>query len=194
MKKVEIELFRFHELEQHVQEKLIQQEADVDTSHVYEDARETVDKFLELFPDLATGNRSWLEPVTHYMHPNIMQMEGLRLQKWLVNNLWNDIYRPKYTYKPGNRRNRRSNCQVESVCPLTGVCYDHYILMPIMDVIKWKSDHTHTTMDMLISDCFERLRMTINNEVEYLTSAESIKDMLRCNGLWYTKYGQVIHL
>lgn len=194
MKKVEIELFRFHELEQHVQEKLIQQEEDVDTSYVYRDARETVDKFLELFPDLTTSNRSWLEPVTYYMHPNIMQMEGLRLQKWLVNNLWNDIYRPKYTYKPGNRRNRRSNCQVESVCPLTGVCYDYDILMPIMDVIKWKSDHTHTTMDMLISDCFERLRMAINNEVEYLTSAESIKETLGCNGLWYTKYGEVIHL
>ena len=198
MKKVEIELFQFDELEQEAQDKLIEEYEFYDESEFnYDEAEKTVEKFLDLFPRLKTGTRSWLDPYTHSMEDNILQLEGLRLRTWLINNVWPKIYKPKFIHKGAigiNTKSRYSKVQLESCCPLTGVCWDNDILEPIHKTIKWKGGYRHLSMEDIIERCFNNLKKSLESATEYCQSKEYISERLRNDNKWYTSQGIEINL
>lgn len=198
MKKVEIEVFQFEELEHEIQDRLAE-DYDVyeESENAYSEAEDTVNKFLELFPDLTTSTRPWLDPYTGRMEDYLVTLNGLRLRTWLINNIGPKIYKPKFLYKGAigiNTRSRYSNVQVESSCPLTGVCWDEDILEPIHKVIKWEDGYRDLCMVHVIEYCFDNLRKSLINSAEYYNSVEYAKEQMKMEDKWYTKNGTEIDI
>lgn len=69
---------------------------------------------------------------------------GVRLLKFIVNNYWHSLFKPK-TYWHGKdfNKQRRSRISVTEDCVLTGYCADMDILKPIYDFLKAPDKHTN---------------------------------------------------
>jgi hypothetical protein len=79
-------------------------------------------------------------------------------------------------------------------CPLTGVCYDMSLLMPILDLIERydAKSHDHETFDSLINQCFSELAKDIESEVEANeTEEELIEDRIECNDVTFLEDGTI---
>ena len=78
---------------------------------------------------------------------------GVRLLKFIVNNYWHSLFKPKtYWYGKDFNKQRRSRISVTEDCVLTGYCADMDILKPIYDFLKAPDKHTnlHDLMDPLL--------------------------------------------
>lgn len=192
MKTLEITLYKFDELSEEAKQRAFGN-WEPDTSYVYDDAHETVKKFHEVF-GTKTGHRSWLDVITDHIEDNIMDLTGLRLRKYMINNFWNQIYKGKYYslwsekeqnphYREvggapwGKLKERYSRVMFDNCCPLTGVCYDDSLLSPIIELIDNYDTNKHesVTFEDLINECFDELKKDIENEVEARQSIEEFE-------------------
>ena len=70
---------------------------------------------------------------------------GIRLLKYIVNNYWHTLFKPKAYYLKGNyKKRRKSRVFTDNCCVLTGYCADEDILRPIYDFLK--APDTRTTL------------------------------------------------
>jgi len=220
MKTIEISLYKFDELSEAAQQKAINNEREnVCVDFIYDDAYCTVKAFNNVF-GTSEGRNSWLDVDTSSFEDAILELKGFRLQKYLWNNFKDTLYKRKYLKTGENRINngdwlwhkmRRlntiqngenkgliyfsyySNIKKESKnCNLTGMCYDEDILEPIYDFLE-KRDFSNCTIDFesLINDCFDELRKTVENEIEYRNSDEAICEDLSDNDQDYLKSGKL---
>lgn len=99
----------------------------------------------------------------------------------------------KYTYK---YRRSRVISEYNDNCPLTGMCYDYYLLKPIIDYYdSWCSySNTFSFVD-LIEQCYDSFFKTWHEEYEYWADNEdAIREELHHNqyeGRLYHKDGEV---
>ena len=96
MKTVKTKIYSFNELTEEAQQNAINQYRNDFLNHdfIYDDAYKTVEKFNELF-GLKEGQSSWLNFSTNFEN-NIEDLKGLRLQKYILNNYGNDLFKRKY--------------------------------------------------------------------------------------------------
>lgn len=211
MKTIEIKLYKFSELSEESKEKAIsdyRQSSQFDHQFIYDEAYQTVKKFHEVF-GTSEGYNSWLDVRTSHIDDCILELKGLRLRTYILNNFGDGIYQKKYlkhgkltTEKPKYHRMRKvieikhgsnkglfsssyySNIQKSKDCALTGVCYDMDILDEFYRFIENYREYPsadYQTFQDLIGYSFESLRISIKNEIEYRESDEYISEEIEAN-------------
>lgn len=192
-----IEIFKFSELTEMAKEKAInwyRNDLDLDIQIYYDEAHATVDKFNQLF-GVKNGSRSWLEFDLSGIDENLLDLTGLRLRTYVINNFFSRLYKGKYyslwsnTEKADNvygkkLKSRHSKVIFNNDCVLTGVDYDNCMLQPVYELIEWseKSDyHSYQTFENLINDCYKALEQSIEETISYLNSDTSIIENIEAN-------------
>jgi RecG-like helicase len=192
-----ISIYEFSELSENVKQKVLENFDTelIHTDHIYYDSQKTLEKFKE---NIAYKLK--------YMEND--DITGLRLHKWILNNLYIELFKPKFIgsidkiikhkrlennyYKSGNVSSHYySGINVDNSCVLTGVCYDDDILTPIYEFLKNPYD---LTFRELINDCMENLEKSLQSELDYLTSEEGIIEHIACNDYMFTENGDIVNL
>lgn len=192
-----LKLFTFNELSENAKAKALNDfnYSEYNFEYIYDDANNT----LKAFKDTFENNDS-----------NINELEVLRLYKYIINNYYNVLFKPKYIgslkkdvpvyhkriktkqYKNGKISNfYYSNVLKDNCCVLTGVCYDNDILAPIYEFLK---SPYNINFDELISDCLDSLEKSIQNEINYNYTDEAKAEYLNENDYYFTIDGKMINL
>jgi len=111
------------------------------------------------------------------------QLEWLSLHKYIMNNYYKEILKPKQYWITNGRINcvgvnsktRYSKILVECNCPMTGFYMDDIILSPILEFIK---KPRKITFNDLLTECYELWEKAINEEKEHQQSNEYIDSEL----------------
>jgi len=212
MKTIRTKVYQFNELTEQAKQTAIEQVRydESDNQPYFDEIIESVKKVVELF-DLQTG-REWTDIRTSHIDDNILQLKGVRLYKYIVNNYWSSLFKRKflgcigdnrvikhrmskthfYDMGKGARVNSSnfiySNIQFDNSCTLTGVCYDMDILQPVYDFLK--SPGKSTTFEDLMNEIESAISKTFSNTEEWLNSDEFIKDEIEANEYDFTKDGK----
>lgn len=215
MRTVRTKVYSFNELSSEAQQKAINnfRNNGVNTDFIYDDAYNSVKAFNEVF-GTREGSCSWLDVNANNFDDDILNLKGFRLQKYLWNNYYNNLFKHKfynaiadnkvlihpcievhkYDVSKGARCSSSnfyySRIQKTTSCVLTGVCYDDDLLQPIYDFLL-KRDFSNCTITFyhLLNDCFESLKNSIENEVEYRNSDEAIIEDIQELDYEFTKDG-----
>lgn len=210
MRTVRTKVYKFGELSKLAKEKAISEyrATNIDLSSFYDEAYESVKEFHKIF-GTKEGSRSWLDPISGHIDDNILQLKGLRLQKYIWNNFKTGLYKGKYfslwsktetTYEHHPEgypvlKSRYSKVILSNSCVLTGVSYDNSLLQPIYDFLenyRLKADYySYMDFETLINDCFESLDKSLQTEEEYRNSDEAIIEDIETNEYEFTKDGRV---
>jgi hypothetical protein len=211
METVQLTVYSFNELSEQTQKRILdERREDAHTDFIYDEAHNTVKAFNRIF-NVKEGRNSWLEFRFWHYDDNILELKGLRLRKWLINNFWSDIYKGKYfgtlTDKnpdgtkvevskehPIGKRHIKRHSKVIFVkdYTLTGVYYDYEMLQPIFDFIDNYTEKVHgqITFGDLIQECFEGIKNAIESEVEEITSDEYLIQNIEDEGTLFFKNGE----
>lgn len=215
MKTIRIKIYKFNELSESAKQKAINDFRDkgIETDFIYSDAENTVNAFCAAF-NVKTGRHSWLECSLNHIEDNILNLNGLRLRKYILNNFGSSLYKGKYlnsffsetepkiwhplrSYKKtfSRRENKngfwityRSRMFFEKSCNLTGVCYDDDIMQPIYNFLELRT-FDGTTFEDLIEECFSSLKNSIEKEIEYRESDEAITEDIEANDYDFLENG-----
>ena len=201
MRQITQNIYKFDELSDNVKTKVLNHfRNNVDVTYIYEEVGDTRDTFM----DMVKG----FEPKEN--------IKGLRLRTYILNNFYNDIFKPKY-YSVNFSRNipinhnridshyskpakhywfsYYSGCQVEYSCPLTGVTWDFDVLQPIMDLIAYKAEQRKELNDLnwktLIRKCLESLSNAEDSEIEYQHSDEAVTEFIKSMDYEFYENGDV---
>ena len=206
MRTIRTKVYKFEELTTEAQQKAINHYRNngIDNTYIYDDAHSTVNAFNDIF-GTKEGSRSWLDITTGHIDDNILELTGLRLHKYIINNYWSQLFKGKYYNCKSNKqiKHRRvksiyyknsgnwgnyyySAITFENSCVLTGMCYDDDILAPIYDFLKKPNE---TTFEELLKDCIVSLEKTLHAEEDYLYTDEAIREELINQENEYTKDG-----
>jgi len=206
---IRTKVYKFDELSEDAKQTAIDyyRNNSVDTSFIYDDAHNTVKEFHNIF-DTKEGNRSWLDVNTDGIEDNVLELTGLRLQKYIWNNYKTKLYKGKYFslwskteksykhYKEGYPvlKSRHSKVILDNCCVLTGICYDNSLLQPMYDFLERYNDkkdyYSYMTFETLINDCFESLQKDIENEESAQYEDENIIDNILANEYEFTADGR----
>lgn len=113
---------------------------------------------------------------------------GVRLLKFIVNNYWHYLFKPKtYWHGKGFNKQRRSRISVTDDCVLTGYCADMDILKPIYDFLK--APDKHTNLHDLMDECIGSFFRYCSKDVEYCTDEEAFERDCEANGYEFLSNG-----
>jgi len=211
MKTIRTKVYQFNELNEQAQQTAIEHYRNShndDMQFSYDDAYETVKKFNDVF-NINEGRTSWLNYSINHIDDNILELSGLRLQKYLWNNFKNDLFEGKYYSlwstidfpfnKAHNKpypalKQRHSKVLLSNSCVLTGVCYDDDMLQPIYEYLDKKDFSNDTTnFEGLIGDCFYAIEKSLENEQDYRNSDSYIIEQIEENNLEFLAGGQLFN-
>lgn len=205
METIQVNVYSINELNDKAKQKAISDyNQDRDFQYIWNDAHSTVEAFCNQ-TGIKTGNRSWLEFNINNIEDSILELTGVRLMKYFINN-FTFLYKPKYlkhfdshkTHKMVRNKEGRqgkeysmaySNIQEVRDCNLTGVCYDESFLDPIYNFIS--NPNKQDTFQDIISECFESLRKDIESEIEDRQSDEATIEEIEANDYKFTQDGKV---
>lgn len=205
MKEVTVKLYPFAELKEEIQEIIInERQSRIDFAEpYYYEYEETLKAFEEL---MGIKVKNWSVDSCRYNYRVEYEVyafcAGKYLWRYIMNNVWNDMFPRKkfYSYNAGyNREKKRWNKQRYSKvireqwdnCVLTGVCYDYDILKPIADYLS-KPINDNYTLEDLVHDCLDNFFSAWQHEIEYCNSYEGVKEWLtEFDGHEYYENGRV---
>lgn len=213
MKTYILNAYSFNELSDYAKKIAIENEREnIYYDFVYDDANQTVKAFNELF-GLKEGLQSWLDFRTYDLEDSILNLKGLRLQKYIYNNFGWKLFKKQYLKHGKDKENEpenyhymrrftklkngtysivyQSNYKIETSCVLTGMCYDDDILQPIYDFLELRTFDSTNFKDLL-NDCFEAIKKTIENEIEYMQGNEYISEQIIDNDYEFNENGKRI--
>lgn len=109
------------------------------------------------------------------------ELNGIRLLKYIVNNYWHILFKPKTYYLKGNyKKQRKSRVFTDNCCVLTGYCIDDDILQPVYDFLKFPD--TRTTLYDLMDRCLDNFFKSCCDDMEYQCSEENFEESCEANG------------
>jgi hypothetical protein len=192
MRTATVEVYEFGELADDVKEKVLEclRNKQAQWFAWDQDYRATIDKFCKLFPVQwksydADGRIDFR--IKSNGDFDETQLAGLRLHRYLMNNFWDDLYKPKYLGwshgKAVHSRIQRDNC-----CVLTGFCADDDILQPIYEFLRKPGDQT---FEYLLGDCMHAFAKAYRLDYEASLTDESLIDLIDANGYEFTKCGRL---
>lgn len=206
MRTIRTKIYKFEELSEDAQQKAINKHREVmDNDFIYDDTHKVVEAFNDVF-ETKEGRNSWLDVYTDHMEENILELKGLRLQKYLWNNYKNQLFKGKYyslwskkdiSYKYHKNgypvlKSRYSKVLKQNSCVLTGMCYDDDMLQPIYDFLEKRNFSNCTiTFYHLLNDCFDELRKTVENEIDYRNTDDAIIEEIKANDYEFTENGNI---
>lgn len=181
-----INVYEFSELSDKAKQKAIYDfYQDVDFAWVDEN-NDTLKRFCDVFDCRIKRDGLQLRKDN-----TVSDMSGIRLLKYLHNNYYNDLFKPKYLGHVKNKA-KYSKCQRDTSCVLTGYYMDEDMLQPIYDFMK-KSDE-NTTFQDLIDRCLDAFNRAVEQDAEYQQSEEYFEDMCEANGYTFDVNGKMINL
>lgn len=216
MRTIRTKIYKFQELNKEAQQIAIERyrNNNLDFSFIYDDAEKTVLAFNNAF-NLSTGRNSWLEFTENY-EDYILNLTGLRLRKYLLNNFNDTLFKRKYlkhgelldSFKPYHRMKKQTeitnNCPNKGKisvsyysnifvdannCNLTGMCYDCNMMQPIYDFLELRTFDS-TNFEDLLNSCFDTMRKTLQKEEEYMYSDEYITEEIEANEYEFLENGK----
>lgn len=189
MKTVNLNLYQFDELSEKAQEKVINSWRENDEYFWGDENAESLNAFCKIFAikikGYDYGYQNYIS-ASFNLDYEIMELSGLKLHKYLVNNYLNDIYKPKYYFK--NSKKRLSKIQKHNDCVLTGYYIDNEIMAALYDFIK-KPDNS--TLESLLNDCLNNWLIACRKDYEYWISAESIREDILSNDYLFLANGEL---
>jgi hypothetical protein len=211
MKTIEVNLYKFDELSIEAKEAAIEyyRENRLDCSHIYDEARDTIEAFENHFP---TNNKWGTSMFDCYAELNdgVEELRGLRLRTYILNNYGYILDKGKYYGKlskkfkdgtpipiskehPAGCRHikRYSKVFVDDSCNLTGVCYDDSMLQPIYNFIYFGFKNESISLLDVLDDCYKAIKEDIRSEEKYMNSDEYITEQLMEEGVIFDKEGNV---
>jgi hypothetical protein len=215
MKTIRIKIYKFDELNENAKQNAIEnyRNNNLDFDFIYYDAEKTVEAFCEAFK-VNTGNDSWLDCNTNNIDEDILNLTGLRLRKYILNNFGETLYKRKFYNSIGdnkiilhpcikvNKYDMNKGARVSSSnfyysriqkvaqnCNLTGMCYDDNMMQPIYDFLELRSFES-TNFDDLLNACFDAIRKTLKDEEEYMYTDEYISEEILANDFEFTQDGK----
>lgn len=164
-----------------------------------DDNRATLQAFCELFPvkvtDWEYGYRNYirftLTTADTYTERCYYDFTGLRLLKYIVNNYWHNLFRPKYLGYV-NGKPRYSRCQREACCVLTGYCVDEDILAPLYDFLKDYRTFDSNTFEDLMKLCLENWIDACRKDYEACQEFDYFIDHAHINKYEYLEDGRMV--
>ena len=218
MKEVKIKLYTFDELEEKIQDIIIEQnQYKHDFAEDYYSDWEATLKAFEKLTCVKVKNwsvdscsydyRFEFTMLTYIPDGFLHEVDGEKIKgkllwRWIMNNVWDNIFPRKEYYKFESGYNReKKRCPKQRMshifrenwdnCVLTGVCYDYDILKPIADYLSNPYKEDYTLYD-LVTDCLDNFFTAWKNEIEYCNSYKGIKEwMLECDTDEYYANGKV---
>lgn len=182
-----IKIYELDELEQEIQERIIQEYrySNFEYFNSYDNI-DTLKKFAYTFnfdiKDYSLGEYDSYIKIC--ISEDIKNLEYLDLHKYLLNNHFDDLYKPKYI--SNGKKHRYSKILFDTSCVLTGYYMDDCILKALYDFIK--KPYKITFKD-LIESCIDEFIVAYEYDLEYCLSDEYIKEHLMINEYMYTENG-----
>lgn len=205
---IRTKVYKFNELSQDAQQKAINywrnENNDCEYQTYFDEITDSVKAVVELF-NLKTG-KVYRDIRTSHIDDNILELKGVRLYKYIVNNYYNDLFKPKYIKtldrpvkwkqflckihkgRNGEFTQIYSKLRKENCCVLTGICYDDDILAPVYEFLK--RPDKNTTFADLISDIESAINKTYTDTEDYINSDEYIKETIEANEYEFLKDGK----
>lgn len=197
MRTIRTKVYQFNELSNEAKQIAIQwyRNGNYDGQLYADEIIDSVKAMAEVF-NLKFG-REYTDIRTVHIDDNILELQGVRLYKYIVNNYWRHLFRPSYIKsidrpvywkqfickvkkgQNGEYTNLYSKIRKDNSCVLTGVCYDMDILQPVYDFLQ-KPDKSTTFAD-LISDIESAIRITFEINEDWINSDEYITDQIEAN-------------
>lgn len=184
-----IDIYEFHELSEDAKKVALEDWRNTNYEYGYawdSENQDTLKAFADLFDLIQTRAGYFLKGDI-----SIKQLTGIRLMAYLWNNYGHKLYKGKYYSVNGvgsnAYRSRRSNCQIENNCVLTGYCIDDDILQPIYEAMKkpYNGD-----FDDLIADCVQSWKKAVEADKEYQDSEEYLLEHAAANKFEYYENGK----
>jgi hypothetical protein len=206
MKTIRTKVYQFSELSDSAKQKAIEwYRTGSDDGQIYAD--EIIDSVKELAKifNLEFG-REYTDIRTSHIDDNILELQGVRLYKYIVNNYSHHLFRPKYIKSidravywnqfickrkkgtNGDYTQLYSKWRKDNSCVLTGVCYDMDILNPVYEFLA-RPDKTTTFAD-LISDIESAIQKTFDSNETYVNSDSYVIESIEANEYDFTADGK----
>lgn len=176
MRTINIELYEFKELDEKPKERAIMWYLQncIYTDHIYSEAEKGVKAFMELFPGLRSRSLGWLYPDFVGMDDSKLNIKGIQLRKWVVNNL---------------------NINLGDTCPLSGYCYDEDLLKFVYKILKFDFEDADMlkkmTMREMIGWGFLALTKSIEDEIDAMHTEDYAIEMLNELDYEFDSYGNI---
>lgn len=178
MQTLTIETYRFSELDKDVQLQVLDRMSESRSNQYYDigDAIDSLNSFCDAFNVKVQNVYGSYRVITSNIEDNVLELEGLRLRTYIINNYHSYLYSPRYN---GMNR-RRSRMFLEPSCP-TGYCMDYALLEPIRQFITadgatWTKSRTLRCTDFrdLLRESVDQFERCVNDDYEYQCSHEAI--------------------
>ena len=203
MRTIRTKIYKFSELSKEVKEKAIENyRRSSNNDFDYSEIQESVKAVIELF-NLKTG-RTWDDIRTSHIDDSILELKGVRLYKYIINNYYDSLFTPKYIgskdrkitgkqfifevhkdYKGNDYTLILSKLKRDNSCPLTGVCYDNDILQPVYDFLKMP--YNTVTFEDLIREIESAITKCYRDQEEWTNSDEYIQETIEANDYEFTR-------
>lgn len=199
MKKIKV--YQLAELPENIQQKIFEKWQGIQSEFIEypREAKDALKKFCDLF---CSSDVIIRDTDNYIISDDLENMTGLRLSKWLYNNLNEKITPGKYyslwsktTQNPhwtengsapwGKLKSRHSKILKERNCPLTGMYYDHVLLEPIYKQID--SHDPKCDLDDILKSSFHNLERAVEMDMEYQNSWDWFLES--CFDNYYTEDG-----
>lgn len=207
MRTVRTKVYKFNELSEQAKQKAIDtfRSNDNEVNFYAEEICDSAKKVIKLF-NLRTGNE-YSDIRTSHIDDNILQLSGVRLYKYIINNYYSDLFTPAYiktiykewhcklficklkTGRDGNKYTQvYSKTKKDNSCVLTGVCYDMDILEPIYKFLEKPSKGI--TFEDLMNEIGNAINKTYSDNDDWVNSDEFITETIEANEYEYTQDGR----
>ena len=207
MKTIELKIYSFDELTETAQQNAINHfRQNQDFSFEFEEIISSVKKLIDVFN--LKGGDTYANLKYWHIKDDILQLSGVRLYKYILNNYGFALFKPKYLKRIDKAVNYRqfickqhkdhkgniytqlySKYKKTDSCVLTGMCYDDDLLKPVYEFLK--TPCKYTTFEHLIQDIENAISKTFEDVEEWLYSEEYIIDMIKANEYEFTENGEL---
>jgi hypothetical protein len=211
MRTIETIAYNFNELSDNAKENALNEyRCWNDHSWIYDNASESMNAFHKIF-NTKIGRQSYYFTIdTSNIDENILNLSGLRLRKYLINNFSYALYKGQYfsitSKKPSFNKHypngyfdcktRYSKIMKENFCVLTGLICDDYLLSPIYKFIDEYSkdirNNNYVTFEDLLGNCCHSLKQSVDDEINYNNSDDVIAEFFDNNGYEFDEDGKRI--
>jgi len=202
MKTIELKLYKFDELSDEAKEKAISEYRENNVEYFWvEEWKDSLRKFTDYFGietdwSVGTSSCSYCDMSRNNFDGEILELSGIRLRTYLLNNYYDIFYERKSYGQYKKRENgkwkydRYSKIQyIETSCPFTGYCGDEDVISPMRNFIEKPSDNI--TFQELIGDCLTSWKDGLLADMEYQDSEEFAKEELDQRDYDFTEDGEI---
>lgn len=189
MKTIKINVYSFNELPADIQDKIILNWRNDEQYFWADENSDSLSAFAEMFRikinNYDYGYRNYINAAFD-LDSDLLELSGLQLSKFLWNNYKKRLFKPKYYYHNGKRRDSR--ILLHNDCVLTGYYMDNALLDPIY---QFMNKPYNINFEDLLNNCLNEWLDYCRKDYEYWISRESIIEDINSNDYLFLENGEI---